>query len=127
MTLEEFNSKYIYKKDIDKYGFNEVWEIPKLQEDGKYYMDCEDYCLFLKNNIKHFKDWDFYFCKLNGNGHCILYKNGDVIDCNCKTILNLETYTKLYNPTDLKKYSAFTLFSKILIGKILTLVSKVKK
>ena len=31
MTLEEFNSKYIYKTDKEKFDFIEVWEIPKLQ------------------------------------------------------------------------------------------------
>ena len=31
MTLKEFNNKYQYKTDKDKFGFFEVWDIPKLQ------------------------------------------------------------------------------------------------
>ena len=30
MKLEEFNIKYVYVKDIYKYGFNEVWVEPTL-------------------------------------------------------------------------------------------------
>lgn len=117
MTLKEFNYKYRYKTDKDKFGFFEVWDIPKLQDDGFYYGDCESYCLFLKNNIEQFKDWDLYFCKINGNGHCILYKNGDVIDCNTQKIVSFEQYCKLYKVTEFKKYNWFVVFSKILFSK----------
>ena len=51
MTLEQFNNQYKYKSDKEKFGFFEVWDIPKLQNDGFYYGDCESYCLFLKDNI----------------------------------------------------------------------------
>ena len=40
INLEDFNSKYKYKLDKDKFGFMEVWDISKLQEDGFYYWDC---------------------------------------------------------------------------------------
>ena len=125
MTLEEFNSKYVYKTDKDKFGFIEVWEIPELQ-DGIYYGDCEDYCIFLKKNIEEFADWDYYYCKINGNGHCVLIKDNQVICCNIKTVIDLEVYNKLYNVTDLKRYNLFTLVSKLIIGKLLKLISKVK-
>lgn len=125
MKLEEFNSKYVYVKDIDKYGFNEVWAEPTLV-DGKYECDCEDYCIFLKKNIEEFADWDYCYCKINGNGHCVLIKYNQVICCNTKTVIDLEVYNKLYNVTDLKRYNLFTLVSKLIIGKILKLISKVK-
>lgn len=124
MTLEEFNKKYKYKKDIDKYGFNEVWIEPK-EVDGIYEGDCEDYCIYLKRNVPEFKDWEYWYCKINGNGHCVLYKNGDTIDCNCKTVLNIEQYIKIYNATNFKKYNNFVVFSKILVGKLLNLALKV--
>ena len=124
MTLEEFNKKYKYKKDIDKYGFNEVWLEPK-EVDGRYEGDCEDYCIYLKRNVPEFKDWEYWYCKINGNGHCVLYKNGDTIDCNCKTVLNIEQYIKIYNATNFKKYNNFVVFSKILVGKLLNLALKV--
>lgn len=126
MNLEEFNSKYKYKSDKDKFNFIEVWEIPKLQEDGFYYGDCESYCRFLKKNIAQFKDWDYYYCKLKGNGHCILSKNGDVIDCNIKYIVTLEQYCKIYEVSDLKKYNPFVVFSKILFSKLFLMYYKNK-
>ena len=116
MTLEEFNKKYIYRNDKEKFGFIEVWEIPELQE-GIYYGDCESYCLFLKKNVPEFKDWDYYFCKFDGNGHCILYKNGDVIDCNIRDIVTIEQYSRIFKISDIRKYSWFEIFSKRLFAK----------
>ena len=120
MTLEEFNLKYRYKTDKSKFGFIEVWDIPKLQEDGFYYGDCESYCRFLKNNIEQFKDWDYHYCKVSGEGHCVLYKDGDVIDCNHKKIITLEQYMANGKVTDFRKYGRFTVISKIVVGKVLT-------
>lgn len=117
MELWKFNKQYKYKTDKQKFGFIEVWDIPKLQSDGFYYGDCESYCLFLKNNIKQFEDWDLYYCKLNGVGHCVLYKNGDIIDCNTQKIVSFEQYCKLYKVTEFKKYNWFVVFSKILFSK----------
>ena len=120
MTLKEFNNKYQYKTDKDKFGFFEVWDIPKLQDDGFYYGDCEDYAIFLKHNITQFENWDLYYCKLNGNGHCVLYKDGNVIDCNIKSIVSLEYYNKVFIVTELKKYHWFLVASKIMFAKVYT-------
>lgn len=118
MTLEEFNSKYIYKTDKEKFGFIEVWEVPKLQ-DGKYYGDCESYCLFLKNNIEKFEEYDLYFCKLNGNGHCVLSNGAVIIDCNSKQTILKDKFIEKYKITDLKKYNKFVIYSKLFFGKII--------
>ncbi len=120
MTLEEFNKKYKYKKDIDKYGFNEVWLEPK-EVDGIYEGDCEDYCIYLKRNVPEFKDWDYYFCKTNGNGHCVLYKEGNVIDCNSRYILAFDVYCKAYKAKGFKKYSKFTVMCKMVVGRLISL------
>lgn len=104
MTLEQFNKQYKYKTDKDKFGFFEVWDTPKLQDDGFYYGDCEDYAIFLKHNIPQFENWDYFYCTLDGVGHCLLYKNGDVIDCNTQKIIKLEDYCKMYQASDFKKY-----------------------
>lgn len=126
MDLKEFNSKYVYKSDKEKYNTNlDIWEIPE-EINGKIEGDCESYCRFLKNNIEGFKDWDYYYCKLKGNGHCILSKNGDVIDCNIKYIVTLEQYCKIYEVSDLKKYNPFVVFSKILFSKIFLMYYKNK-
>ena len=120
MTLKAFNNKYQYKTDKEKFGFFEVWDIPKLQDDGFYYGDCESYCLFLKNNIEQFKNWDYYYCKVSGEGHCVLYKDGDVIDCVHKRIITLEQYMANGKIADFRKYGLFTVISKIVVGKVLT-------
>lgn len=117
MKLEEFNSKYVYVKDIDKYGFNEVWVEPTLV-DGKYEGDCEDYCIFLKKNIEEFDDWDLYFCKINGNGHCILYKDENAIDCNIKSVISFGEYNKIYRVSEFSRYNKFTIVSKLLVSKV---------
>lgn len=119
MTLKAFNNKYQYKTDKEKFGFFEVWDIPKLQDDGFYYGDCESYCLFLKNNIEQFKNWDYYYCKVSGEGHCVLYKDGDVIDCVHKRIITLEQYMANGKIADFRKYGLFTVISKIVVGKVL--------
>lgn len=118
MKLEEFNSKYVYKTDKDKFGFIEVWDIPELQEDGKYYGDCESYCLFLRKNVPEFKDWELCFCKINGNGHCILYKDENVIDCNIKSVVSFGNYSKIYRVSEFSRYNKFTIVSKLLVSKV---------
>ena len=126
MTLEEFNSKYKYQSDLEKFGFAEVWEIPELQEDGFYYGDCESYCRFLKANILEFKDWDYYYCKINGEGHCALYKDGNVIDCIEQKVVSFEQYTSNKVVTGWKKQDWFVVYSKILVGKVLVWISYLK-
>ena len=120
MILKEFNSKYKYQSDKEKFGVTEVWELPEISEDGYIYGDCESYCRFLKNKVDGFKDWDYYYCKVSGEGHCVLYKDGDVIDCIHKRIIALEQYTAGGKITDFRKYGRFTVISKIVIGKVLT-------
>lgn len=116
MTLKDVNKRFIYKLDIEQFRVKELWT--GLQEvDGKLVGDCEDYCITLKRNVKEFKDYEYYYCKLNGIGHCILYKNGNVIDCNIKSVVTLGHYLKIYGMTELKKYNWFVVFSKIVFGK----------
>ena len=43
---------YKYKTDKQKFGFIEVWDIPKLQDDGFYYGDCER--ILIKGLIVYF-------------------------------------------------------------------------
>lgn len=118
MILEEFNSKYKYQSDKEKFGFIEVWEIPELQEDGFYYGDCESYCLFLKNNIEQFENWDLYYCKLNGIGHCVLSNGTMMIDCNSQKTMLKDKFMQQYNIEGLKKYSKFIIFCKYLFVKV---------
>lgn len=124
MTLQEFNKMYKYQSDIDKYGFSEVWEIPRVSDDGFVYADCESYARYLKNRIPEFKDWNYYYCKLDGVGHCVLVKDNDVIDCNIKRVVSLEQYYRIFTITGLVKYNMFVLASKVIVGNVLRLISK---
>jgi len=124
VKLEEFNKVYRYKKDIDKFGFNEVWELPSIDKDGFIYGDCESYCIYLKNHLEYFNDWDYYYCKLNGNGHCVLYKNGDIIDCNTKRVVTTELYYKMFIVTEFKKYNWIIVQTKLLVGKLKSFLFK---
>lgn len=126
MTLEQLNKNYIYKTDQNQFGRVEHWQVMKPNEKGQHIGDCEDYCLTLKKLIPQFKGWDFYFCKINGNGHCILYKNGDVIDCNTQKIVSFEQYRKMYKVTEFKKYNWFVVFSKILFSKAYVWIHSLK-
>lgn len=123
MNLYEFNKKYQYKTDKERFNTSlDIWELP--QDSNVIKADCESYCRFLKNNIKGFEDWDYYYCKLNNNGHCILYKDGNVIDCNIKTIISLDSYSRVYDAEGFKKYNWFVVASKIAFAKVYTLFNK---
>ena len=122
MTLEEFNDKYRYESDAVRFGTKlDIWELPK--DSSIIQADCESYCRYLKNNIAEFKYWEYYYCKLSGNGHCILHKNGDVIDCNVKRVVSLEQYNRMFTVTELKKYHWFVIGSKIAFAKVYTWVN----
>lgn len=118
MILEEFNLKYSYQSDTEKYGTSlDVWEIIEPDSEGNYRGDCESYARTLKNLVSEFKDWEYYYCKLYGEGHCVLYKDGKVIDCNIRKIISLEDYCKVYNVTEFRKYSILQVACKVLVAK----------
>ena len=99
MTLEQFNNKYKYQTDKERFKTSlDIWELPKDADIIR--ADCESYCRYLKNNIAEFKDWEYYYCKLNGNGHCVLCKDGYVIDCNIRQVVTYEKYCSLFNITN---------------------------
>ena len=109
---------YSYQSDLEKYGTSlDIWEVITPDSDGVYRGDCESFCITLKKLDATFKDWDYYYCKLYGEGHCLLHKNGDVIDCNTQKVIKLEDYCKMYQVSDFKKYSWFTIISKIMFAK----------
>lgn len=124
-TLDQFNSKYKYKSDLEKHNTSlfDIWEIPKL-ENGFYYADCESYCRFLKENIEEFEDWDYYYCKLNGVGHCVLSNGAMIIDCNSQETMLKDKFMQRYNITELKKYSKFVIFCKYLFAKVFLFFKK---
>ena len=109
--------KYEYQSDLEKYGTSlDIWEIISPDANGVYRGDCESYCRTLKSIDNVYKDWDYYYCKLDGVGHCVLIKDGMIIDCNVKDVVSLDTYCKVYNVSGFKKYSLFTIGSKIMFS-----------
>lgn len=122
MTLKELNDNYVYQGDKHL----DSWQEMKPNKDGKYIGDCEDYCITLKKNIYEFKDWEYWYCKLNGVGHCVLCKNGDIIDCNIKHVVTLEQYYKMYTVSELRKYNIIVVMSKVVTGNILKLLGVLK-
>ena len=123
MTLKEFNKKYKYQSDKERFNTSlDIWELSKDEDIIR--ADCESYCRFLKNNIDEFSDWDYYYCKLSGNGHCVLIKDKDIIDCNSRSIMSITEYSLRYNILDFKKYNWFVVASKIAFAKVYTLFNK---
>ena len=118
MTLQDLNKNYIYQGDKSL----DSWQEMKPDKDGKYKGDCEDYCITIKKNIPEFKDWDYYYCKLEATGHCVLYKDDKVIDCNSRCILAFDTYCKSYKAEGFKKYCKFTVMCKMLVGRLISLL-----
>jgi hypothetical protein len=116
--LEQFNKQYKYKSDKEKYCTSlDIWEIIKPNKEGIYEGDCESYCRTLKHLDWQFKYWDYYYCKLDGVGHCVLYKDAEIIDCNTQKIVYIDEYCKMYKVTEFKKYNWFVVFSKILFAR----------
>lgn len=111
-----------YKSDKEKFNTSlDIWEEIKPNEQGTYEGDCEQYCRTLKNIDKQFKDWNYYYCTLDGVGHYVLIKNNSIIDCNCQMIMTLDKYKEIYNISGIKKINWFTVFSKFLFGKLFLL------
>lgn len=110
MTLQQFNQNYIYTAD----GALDSWTIIE-PVDGKYKGDCEDYCLTLQAKVDGFKDIELYYCKYNGEGHCIGKIGYQWIDCGLQRLV--ESLPPQY--TDLRKYLKIEIVIKKLIGKVL--------
>lgn len=110
MTLQQFNKNYIYTAD----GTLDNWQV--LEEvDGKYKGDCEDYCLTLQAKVEGFENIELYYCKYNGEGHCIGKLDDLWIDCGLQRLV--ATLPPLY--TDIRKYWKIEIVIKKLIGKVL--------
>jgi len=99
MTLEEFNLKYEYIHDINRWGVNDLWEIMELS-DGKYLGDCESYVLTLIAKVDGFKDLEPWYCeRLDGTtiiGHCVGKLGDKWIDCNYQMFTDKQTVCGRY-------------------------------
>ena len=122
MKLSKFNKKYRYQRDTDKFDKVEVWEVIQPDSNGMYRGDCESYCLTLKEVVEGFEDMELWFCRLNGEGHCVGKIDGRWIDCNVQApVSNLG---KGY--TDFRKYWWIEVVWKRITTKILGYVPFVK-
>lgn len=127
MTLTEINKKFEYKTDKEQFGFKELWT-GLIPVDNKLIGDCEDYAITLKKEVKEFKDWDYFYCKIYNDGHCILVNQEQtlMIDNNLKRVVSIYDFKKIYDVKDLKKYSKITLLWKFTQAKIILLWLKLK-
>lgn len=73
--LEELNSTWAYKYDIDQYAKREYWQIMK---EHPYVGDCEDYALTLLYLISGKSMWKFWFYLITGKAQIrrVITKNG---------------------------------------------------
>lgn len=118
MTLEDFNKNYIYVSDIVNHKRVEHWTVISPDPDGKYRGDCEDYLLTLIDKVDGFHRLELWYCKLNGEGHCIGRLPGPYcptrgiygmwIDCNTKKLVR----SLPFNFTEKRKFSWFKVFVK---------------
>ena len=110
--LQELNSTWAYKYDIDQYAKREYWQIMK---DHPYVGDCEDYALTLLYLISGKSMWKFWFYLItgkaqirrvitkNGGGHAVLRFGNMWADNWTKKFVSWEEMTKLGH----KKYYWF--------------------
>lgn len=124
MLLQDFNDKYIYQSDIEKFYVSDVWEIMKPDNKGIYKGDCESYCRTLKNLFGEYKEWSYYYCKIDGSGHCVLYKDDLVICCNSRKEVTLEQYHRMFNVSDFKKYNILLVGLKVFMSGLFKLVKR---
>lgn len=127
MTLKDFNKNFIYKTDEEQYGVPEYWEEMKPNKDGKYVGDCESYAITVKRNIKGFKNWDYCWCTLNGNGHCILSYGELMIDNNTKEVWTLDKYTSTFFVDELRPFKWYELAMKFTQAKLLSIWFKLRR
>jgi hypothetical protein len=125
MTLEEINNRFVYVTDKEQYGVDEYWEEGTIASDGNMYMDCESYAITCKKYIEDFKDWDYYWCRMNGEGHCILSNGVDMIDNNVQRVTSLDKYKKVYEVTELRQYRWYELMWKFGSAKVLSVWLKI--
>jgi predicted transglutaminase-like cysteine proteinase len=127
MTLDEVNSRFLYVTDKVRYGVEEYWN-PLEESDGNLYGDCESYAITLKREVAEFKDWNYYYCKMNGVGHCILVSpyGLHMIDNNTRGITALSTYESIYKITELRPYTKLELLWKFGSAKVLSIWFKIK-
>jgi hypothetical protein len=125
MTLDEINNRFVYVTDKEQYGVSEYWEEGTVASDGNMYMDCESYAITCKKHIEDFKDWNYYWCRMNGDGHCILSNGVDMIDNNVQRVISLDKYKKMYDVTELRAFKWYELMWKFGSAKVLSVWLKI--
>ena len=127
MTLKQLRYNYIYRTDKEQYGVDEYWEEMKPNKDGKYIGDCESVAITLKRNNEEFKDWDYYWCRLNGGGHCILSNGELMVDNNTREVWTLDKFNDTWNITELRPYRWYELVFKFTQAKLLNVWFKLRR
>ena len=127
MTLKQLNKNYIYRTDKEQYGVDEYWEEMKPSKEGKYIGDCESYAITVRRNIEGFENWDYYWCTLSGNGHCMLSDGKFMIDNNTKEVWTIDKYTSTFIVDELRPFRWYELAIKFIQAKLLSIWFKLRR
>jgi len=126
MRLYEVNRKFEYMPDRMQYGFKEVW-LPLQNVGGRLIGDCESYAITLKQEVDEYYLWQYHYCKINGNGHCVLVCKDMVIDNNIRRPISLQKYKQAYEITGLRPYRWYELVWKFASAWVLKQWIKLRK
>lgn len=125
MTLDEFNNKYSYMKDIDQWGIDDLWEVINPNKDGNYFGDCESYCLTLIANVEGFKNLELWYCEYvypdkTSLAHCVgrIPNTNMWIDCNYKRLVTEKFLKDSQGWQTYRKFSKFELWRGTTYAKI---------
>lgn len=129
--VQELNSTWAYKYDIDQYAKREYWQIMK---ERPYVGDCEDYALTLLYLISGKSMWKFwwYLCTgkaqirrvitKNGGGHAVLRFGNMWADNWTKKFVTWEEMEKLGH----KKYYWFYLPQDVALKLLLAKIHEIR-
>ena len=129
--IQELNSTWAYKYDIDQYAKREHWQIMK---ERPYVGDCEDYALTLLYLISGKSMWKFwwYLCTgkaqirrvitKNGGGHAVLRFGNMWADNWTKKFVTWEEMEKLGH----KKYYWFYLPQDVALKLLLAKIHEIR-
>lgn len=109
-----FSDRFKHTSDKDQHEVFEYWKEPV----GKFTCDCGSVAIRLKRNDVQFKDWDYWLCKMNGEGHCILVSpdGTKMIDNNVREVITVNSYKSIYKITELHKAPKWKLWAKFTLA-----------
>lgn len=130
--LEELNSAWAYKYDVDQYAVKEYW---KIMKEPPYIGDCEDYALTLLWLISEKSMWKFWWnlitfqaqirrVKNGGEGHAVLRYGTKYADNWTLKFVEWEEMEKLGHKPYFWFYTPLDVAIKLLTAKLWKLIKR---